>query len=116
MSVETFGGRESLGEYSAILLDNVQAAGSGEWYSCSSIKSATLHVRGLAVGDSITVHHSNELDENLDTSDDEATAQTITGDNSAQIVVLTKLPANSIKVKKVGSVAAATVTFHGLNR
>lgn len=114
MSVEIFGGKEELGEVSAYLLDDVSAAGSGEWLNISALRSGTIHVQELVSGDSITVHLSNDPAPAL--ADDGAIDQTINGGSSEQIVNVSHLPANFIKLKKVGANGSATAIFHGLKR
>jgi hypothetical protein len=110
-TAQVFGGNQSLGE------DNFNCTvevDDGVWFKTAGILTASLHITGLAIGETITLHCSNSPTDPPANSENGVAKQTVVGDGSDQFVAVTA-PYSLFKKLKINS-ATATVYFAGVRR
>jgi hypothetical protein len=108
---DAFGGKSLQGEINYHALVDQTAATDGAWFNTSGVITSSLHVIGLAIGESLAIHISNAPSE-PDVADAGVAAQTITGDGNEKLVAYSRWK----KVKKVGAVGAVNAYYSGVKR
>lgn len=113
---EAFGGKSIDGEVNYYALIDQTAATDGAWFNTSGIITASLHVKTLAVGESLAIHVSDSPEPPEDSDAEVASAQTVTGDGNDKFIAVTAPYSRWKKIKKTGAVGATTVYFSGCKR
>ena len=110
-TVTTFGGNQSLGE------DNFHCqveADDGVWFDSSGILAASIEIRDLEIGESLTLHCTNVLGP-PENDVDGVTGQTVAGDGNDKHVAVTA-PYSLWKKFKKSAGSASDVYFCGVRR
>lgn len=110
-----FGGREVLGEINHTVLDSQTEATRGDWFDTRGVKTASLEIIDLAVGESIIIHCSNAPGADPPDEDtDGISKQTINGGAAAQFVEITAPYSLWKRFEKTGAVGETTARFAGI--